>query len=63
MSVMAEVTGIDVKPEIIARRPGDPATVVASGDLARRDLEWDPNPDLRAMVSSAWRAFQESAGS
>jgi UDP-glucose 4-epimerase len=63
MRVMAEVTGIDVKPEIIARRPGDPATVVASGDLARRDLEWDPNPDLRAMVSSAWRAFQESAGS
>jgi UDP-glucose 4-epimerase len=63
MSVMAEVTGIDLKPEMIARRPGDPATVVASGDLARRDLEWDPNPDLRAMVSSAWRAFQESAGS
>jgi UDP-glucose 4-epimerase len=63
MRVMAEVTGIDVTPEIIARRPGDPATVVASGDLARRDLEWDPNPDLRAMVSSAWRAFQESAGS
>jgi UDP-glucose 4-epimerase len=63
MRVMAEVTGIDVTPEIIARRPGDPATVVASGDLARRDLEWDPNPDLRTMVSSAWRAFQESAGS
>lgn len=63
MRMMAEVTGIDLQPEIIARRPGDPATVVASGDLARRDLEWDPNPDLREMVTSAWRAFQESAGS
>lgn len=62
MRVMREVTGIDVQPEIIARRPGDPATVVASGDLARRDLEWDPNPDLHEMVTSAWRAFQESAG-
>jgi UDP-glucose 4-epimerase len=61
MRVMSEVTGIDFEPEIVERRPGDPPTVVASGELARRDLEWDPNPDLRDMVRSAWVAFQESA--
>lgn len=61
MRVMSEVTGINFEPEIVERRPGDPPTVVASGELARRDLEWDPNPDLRDMVRSAWVAFQESA--
>jgi len=61
MRVMSEVTGINLEPERVDRRPGDPATVVASGELARRDLEWNPTPDLHDMVSSAWSAFQESA--
>jgi UDP-glucose 4-epimerase len=61
MRVMSEVTGITLAPERVDRRPGDPATVVASGELARRDLEWNPTPDLHDMVSSAWSAFQESA--
>lgn len=60
MRVIAEVTGIDLAPEVVERRAGDPAVVVASGELARRDLEWDPNPDLRAMVESAWREFRRA---
>lgn len=62
MQVIAEVTGIDVAPEVVQRRAGDPAVVVASGELARRDLEWDPNPDLRDMVESAWREFRRAGG-
>ena len=58
MRVMAEVTGIDFEPQIVDRRPGDPPVVVASGDRAKEDLGWDPTPDLYAMVSSAWNAFQ-----
>ena len=58
MRVMAEETGIDFTPEYVDRRPGDPAVVVASGELARRDLEWNPNPDVREMVRTAWDAFQ-----
>jgi len=58
MKVMAEVTGISFEPELGDRRPGDPATVVASGDLARRDLGWDPQTDLREMVQTAWSAHQ-----
>jgi UDP-glucose 4-epimerase len=60
MRVMAEETGIDFTPDYVDRRPGDPAIVVASGELARRDLEWNPNPDLRDMVRTAWQAFQHA---
>ena len=56
MDTMAEVTGIDVEPEIAPRRPGDPARIVASGELAARDLDWQMRHSLHDMVASAWRA-------
>lgn len=56
MTAVAEVTGIPFEPEIAARRPGDPARIVASGDLAARDLGWAMRHDLAAMVQSAWDA-------
>jgi UDP-glucose 4-epimerase len=56
MRTIAEVTGIDFAPEIAPRRPGDPARIVASGDLAARDLEWAMRHSLADMVSSAWSA-------
>jgi len=62
MQVMAKVTGINFDAERVARRPGDPATVVASGELARRDLQWDPRTDLTDMVESAWQAYKTHHG-
>jgi UDP-glucose 4-epimerase len=56
MRAVAEVTGIDFTPEIAPRRPGDPARIVASGELAARDLEWRMRHSLRDMVASAWEA-------
>ena len=56
MDMIRDVTGIDFEPELRDRRPGDPARIVASGDLAARDLEWTMRHDLRSMVSSAWEA-------
>ncbi|WP_345481837.1 UDP-glucose 4-epimerase GalE [Amnibacterium soli] len=56
MRTVAEVTGIDFEPEVAARRPGDPARIVASGELAARDLDWSMRHSLRDMVSSAWEA-------
>ncbi|ROR82412.1 UDP-galactose 4-epimerase [Plantibacter flavus] len=56
MTAMADVTGIDFTPEIMPRRAGDPARIVASGALAARDLDWRMRHDLRQMVESAWRA-------
>jgi UDP-glucose 4-epimerase len=51
-----EVTGQPVPVEIAARRPGDPATLVASSDRIRRELGWEPRyPDLHDIIESAWR--------
>ena len=56
MDAMARVTGVDFEPEIHERRPGDPARIVASGELAGRDLGWEMRHTLDEMVSSAWSA-------
>jgi UDP-glucose 4-epimerase len=56
MDAMARVTGIDFEPEVRARRPGDPARIVASGELAARDLDWRMRHTLEEMVASAWEA-------
>jgi UDP-glucose 4-epimerase len=56
MSAIARVTGIPFTPEVAPRRPGDPARIVASGERARRDLDWSMRHSLDEMVSSAWAA-------
>lgn len=56
MAAMARGTGIDFTPEIAPRRPGDPARIVADGQLAARDLDWAMRHTLDEMVSSAWAA-------
>jgi UDP-glucose 4-epimerase len=56
MDVMADVSGIAFEPEIAPRRPGDPDRIVASGELATRDLEWRMRHTLREMAASAWEA-------
>lgn len=58
MDTIREVTGIEFEPVINPRRPGDPARIVATGDLARRDLDWQMRHDLRSMVATAWEARQ-----
>lgn len=58
MKAVAEVTGIPFIPELAPRRPGDPARIVAAGELAARDLDWKMRHTLNDMVSSAWIARQ-----
>jgi len=58
MDTIRAVTGIDFTPEIHPRRPGDPARIVAGGDLAARDLDWRMRHSLEQMVASAWSARQ-----
>jgi UDP-glucose 4-epimerase len=62
MSTVSRVTGIDFTPEIAPRRAGDPARIVASGELAARDLDWRMRHSLEQMVRSAWDA-REAASS
>lgn len=61
MDAMARVTGITFVPEIAPRRPGDPPRIVASGELAARDLDWRMRFTVDEMVASAWRAVSASA--
>src|SRR3954471_24989449 len=58
MTTIAEVTGIAFEPVIAPRRSGDPARIVASGELAERDLGWRMAHSLQDMVASAWQARQ-----
>jgi UDP-glucose 4-epimerase len=61
MSTVAEVTGIPFTPEIAPRRAGDPARIVAAGDLAARDLDWKMRYSLREMVATQWIATRGAA--
>ncbi len=56
MNAVNRVTGIDFTPEMRPRRPGDPARIVATGELAGRDLNWKMRHTVDDMVASAWAA-------
>jgi len=53
------VTGHPVPVEWLPRRPGDPASLYASSDLARTELGWTPShTSLESIVGDAWTFFQ-----
>lgn len=56
MAEMAAVTGVDFSPQLCEPRAGDPARIVASGELARRDFGWQPHHTLHEMIASAWES-------
>jgi UDP-glucose 4-epimerase len=45
-------------PKIEARRPGDPARVVASADLIVKELGWSARHDVDEMIASAWAGWR-----
>jgi len=54
-----EITGHPIPAEVVARRPGDPATLIAASDTIRRELGWQPQyTDLRDIIESAWKWHQ-----
>ncbi|MDT0346986.1 UDP-glucose 4-epimerase GalE [Streptomyces litchfieldiae] len=53
------VTGHPIPETAAARRPGDPAVLVASADRARDRLGWRPSrPDLADIIADAWAFAQ-----
>jgi UDP-glucose 4-epimerase len=49
------VTGKKIKSDEAARRPGDPARLVASSDKMQRELGWIPKyPQLTTIIQTAW---------
>jgi UDP-glucose 4-epimerase len=57
MDAARRVTGIDFTPTEGPQRPGDPSRVVASGELAARDLEWKNTYTVDQMFATAWEAW------
>jgi UDP-glucose 4-epimerase len=57
------VTGKRAAVEEVGRRPGDPATLVASSDKIKSELGWKPKfTDLKLMVEHAWSWMKEFPG-
>ncbi|MYS25038.1 MULTISPECIES: UDP-glucose 4-epimerase GalE [unclassified Streptomyces] len=60
IEMIRKVTGrLDITPEVVARRPGDPARVVASAELIGDELGWTARYDLEEMVASAWASWRQ----
>lgn len=49
-----EITGVHLKAEVVGRRPGDPAELVADNKKAREVLGWIPKYDLDKIIKTAW---------
>ena len=58
LGMIGRVTGLDTTPDVVGRRAGDPARVVASVDRIRGGLGFTAGHDLESMVRSAWEGWQ-----
>jgi UDP-glucose 4-epimerase len=53
------VTGREIPATMAPRRAGDPAVLVASSDLIKKELGWSPKlQNLEAIIGSAWSWYQ-----
>jgi len=60
LTTAMRVTGRPIEVATAARRPGDPAVLVASSERIDRELGWRPmHPSLGEIIGSAW-AWMES---
>jgi UDP-glucose 4-epimerase len=60
IETVRKVTGHPIPVEITGRRTGDPAILIASSELVRKDMNWYPKRlSLEEMVSSAWKWHQQ----
>jgi UDP-glucose 4-epimerase len=50
------VVGRPIRHEVVARRPGDPATLIATPERIVTELGWSPRyTDARSIAETAWR--------
>jgi UDP-glucose 4-epimerase len=63
IEAVRRVTGHPIPVEVVARRPGDPAILIASSEKIGRELGWKPkHTTLDGMVASAWAWQQKRYG-
>ncbi len=50
------VVGRPIRHEIVGRRPGDPAVLIATPEKIVNELGWSPRyPDIHAIAETAWK--------
>jgi UDP-glucose 4-epimerase len=52
-----KTTGIDFEYEVIARRPGDPARLIADSSRIEKTMGWKAKNSLVEIIESAWKAL------
>ncbi|OXT09100.1 UDP-glucose 4-epimerase GalE [Thermoanaerobacterium thermosaccharolyticum] len=56
IDVARRVTGHPIPAKVVARRPGDPAKLVASSEKIIKELGWNPQHDtLEEIIETAWK--------
>ena len=56
VDLILEVSGSTLTPEVLPRRPGDPASVTADPSRIRAELGWKASKSVRDIIESAWQA-------
>lgn len=57
------LTGREIPAEVVGRRAGDPARLVASAEQARKLLGWSARlSDVDTLVATSWTAYQRLLG-
>ena len=59
IDTVKRVSGKDFPVEIVGRRPGDPAAIIARADNIRQKLGWQPQYDDLAMIVSHALAWED----
>ena len=55
-----KISSKEINYEIVERRPGDPAELYASSDLAFEALHWKPKySDLKTLIESTWNVYNK----
>ncbi len=58
-----KATGLEIPMEIVGRRAGDPAILIASSEKARKVLGWDPKHyNLEEIIIDAWNWHKDNPG-
>ncbi|MGH1394096.1 MAG: UDP-glucose 4-epimerase GalE [Trichormus sp.] len=56
IAAAAQVTGLNIPITECDRRPGDPPSLIGSGEKARKILGWQPQyPNIQDIVNHAWQ--------
>lgn len=59
LNAAKKVTNVDIKSEVVEKREGDPASVVAASEKAREVLGWNPEyTDVEKIIETAWNWYR-----